>query len=327
MQTSLYVLRKETVLTTDGEKFFLEESNQKREIPVQNIKSLQIFVQIDISAKVFQVCLKNDIPVYFISPKGTYLGKLQPLQGQNVERRIEQYAFFLDEEKKIEKAKELVDGKIKNSLSFLYRQRRLVGFDISEEIEMIVKIQNSIFEPSSLAQIRGREGIVAKYYFQALGKSLPEHFLFTERTRRPPKDKANSLLSFGYTLLANSIMTAVESVGLDAYVGFLHSPIRNNPALVLDMMEEFRSIIVDHLVCSLLFSGDLQVDDFDETGEFPLLTAEGRKKFIIAYEKRLQKEIFFEGKNLKFIWLFESQAEKMKMAIKNNTPYVPFSFR
>lgn len=134
-------------------------------------------------------------------------------------------------------------------------------------------------------------------------------------------------MSFGYTLLANNILTAIELQGLDSTVGFLHEPIRNTPALVLDMMEEFRSIIVDHLVCFLLISETITLQDFDETGEFPLLTNEGRKKFLLAYEKRLHTQITWNGYTMTFLRLFEYQAEQMKISIRDKTSYIPYSFR
>jgi len=327
MQTSIYILRKDCKLFTQNGKIYLEEGTLQREFPLENIRSINLFVQIDIPSSVFQVCLKNDISFYFASPFGDYLGKLQALQTKNVQVRLEQYKVCLDSQETLLKATDIILGKIKNSLSFLYRQRRFNSIDISSEIDSIFSFQNSINHISSLEQLRGYEGIVARYYFQALGKSLPEGFQFLERSRRPPKDKTNSLLSFGYTLLANNILTALETQGLDSSIGFLHSSLRNNPALVLDMMEEFRSIIVDHLVCSLLFSQSITHRDFDISGDFPLLTNEGRKKFIVAYESRLKKEITYEGKTMKFQRLFDYQADKMKHALLHKTSYTPFSFR
>ena len=331
MKTNLYIIHKGIDISYKNQTIYVKDKDLTYNLPIQSINSVQIFANNALNTDFIRACMKYHIPMYFISVKGKYLGKINNIQSHAIENRLMQYNTYFNEDKKIVIAKNIINGKVKNSLQMLYRLRRLVGYDLTDEICQIVRVKNSINGVKDIKTLMGYEGIVARHYFQGIGRSLPKEFQFSTRTKHPPLDPANSMLSFGYTLLANSIMTAIEVNGMDSYIGFIHSTIRNNPALVLDMMEEFRAIIVDSIVINLLESGKIKLDDFEfrQGREInPVYIGKDVKKmFISAYEKRLKVKVDYDGRSVPFVKVFYYQVEKMKYAIKNNEEYIPFSFR
>jgi len=331
MKTSLYIIHANVNISYKDQTVYVKDKDLTYSFPIKSINSVQIFTNNSLNVDFIRACMKYRIPLYFISSRGKYLGKINNIQNEAIENRLVQYNIYFNESRKLELAKNIINGKIKNSLQMLYRFRRLIGYNLNNEIEQIVRIKNSIGEIKDIKTIIGYEGIVARYYFQGLGKTVPKEFQFNKRSKRPPLNPANSMLSFGYTLLANSIMTAIETNGMDPYIGFIHSATRNNPALVSDMMEEFRAIIIDSIVINLLESGKIKYESFEfhnhNGKEFVLINKDAKRLLIALYEKRLKIKVDYEGKSTPFQRIFYYQVEKMKQSMKNNTEYKPFSFR
>ncbi len=207
-------------------------------------------------------------------------------------------------ENRLKIAKGVVSAKIHNS------KRLLRKFNYIRKSEHISKVLNSITFQSnfvektqSIEELMGIEGIISAEYFSCFDEIiLNEHLKFEKRTRRPPRNEVNALLSFGYTLLLNSVRTAVNIVGLDPYFGALHSESYGRPSLVLDIMEEFRSPIVDYTVLTAINKSMINKADFiiGEDDELPVkLSVDGRNKYIRLIEKRLNEKIYFEIKNQK----------------------------
>lgn len=192
-------------------------------------------------------------------------------------------------------AKQIVGGKLHNQRSTLMRAaREVVGEEAKGNLEraarMISLLAKALSKTNKLNSIRGIEGMAARIYFRHLPlliRKNPEIWRLKGRTRRPPRDPVNALLSFGYALLRVECQSAVEVAGLDPQVGFLHALRPGRPALALDLMEEFRSHVVDRLVLSLVNRGQIAPRDFEvQTGGAVLLTEKGRKAFLAAYQKR-----------------------------------------
>lgn len=209
MKTNLYIIHAGVNISYKNQTIYVEDNDLSYSLPIQSINSVQIFANNSLNVDFIRACMKHRIPLYFVSAKGKYLGKINNIQNEAIENRLLQYNIYFNESRKLELAKDIINGKIKNSLQMLYRFRRLIGYDLSNEIQHIVKIKNSIGEIKDIKTIMGYEGIIARYYFQGLGKTLPREFQFNKRSKHPPLDPTNSMLSFGYTLLANSIMTAI----------------------------------------------------------------------------------------------------------------------
>ncbi len=330
MLTNLYITDRDAVCRADKEKIIVETGGLTHELPIESVNSIQLFEEITVDSDLLAVCLEHRIPVYVISPRGSYLGKLQSLQNTTVDARLAQYGVFFDPTRRLALARDIIHGKARNSLTMLYRLRRLYDRDITAQIKQVERLEHQIPLSSDLGQLQGYEGILAREYFAGFGVSLGHGFRFTTRSRRPPLDPANSMLSFGYTLLASSVMMAVETAGLDAYIGFLHQPIRNNPSLVLDMMEEFRAIIVDHLVLHLVDSGKITPDDFErgtDAGRPVLMRNDARRLFIREYEKRIQTSVEYNLRKTEFVRIMGQQAELLKKVVREGGSYRSFGFR
>lgn len=329
MKTNIYIIHKETNIEYKDQIIYIENKNLKYRIPIKSIRSVCILADNSLNTDFLRSCLIHKIPIYFISGMGRYLGKLNNIYNGAVKNRLLQYELNLNKERKLEISKYIINGKINNSLQMLYRLRRLMNYQLSEEIDQIIRNKNSVNRAKKIEEVIGCEGYIAKNYFQGYGKCLPLKFNFEKRTKRPPLDPSNSLLSFGYTLLANNIMTAIETNNMDPYIGFVHSSNKNSPALVLDLMEEFRAITVDYAVVSLIESGKINYyNDFKINNNGGVTMNSNAKKLLIQYyEKRLKTKIIYDDRKIEIEKIFYKQVEKFKRAIKNNEPYIPFSFR
>jgi CRISPR-associated protein Cas1 len=221
-------------------------------------------------------------------------------------------------------------GKLANLRVSLQRaSRREESVDLSKAIESIRNAEQGAEQAETLDQIRGHEGEGSAAYFSVFGALIKqEGFTFDKRIRRPPTDPINSLLSFGYTLLTNDLFSAVNTVGFDPYVGYLHADRYGRPSLPLDLMEEFRPLIVDIMVLTCINRGQITLEDFQKQtmGDVYYLTDEGRKKFLLQYEERksteLQHPIF--GYKTTYKKCFELQARLLGKVLQGELKaYLP----
>ena len=179
-----------------------------------------------------------------------------------------------------------------NQLTLLRRYNRRADLpEVRRDIEEILALRKHIFQCETSEQLMGYEGVIAKVYFRALGRLVPEEFSFSRRSRRPPLDAFNAMLSLGYTLLMYDIYTALSNEGLHPYFGFLHALKNRHPALASDLMEEWRAVLVDSMVLALVQHHEIKPEHFappSDDGEGVFLTREGRGIFLHAYEKKLR---------------------------------------
>jgi CRISP-associated protein Cas1 len=245
-------------------------------------------------------CVENGIGISYMSMHGRFLARVYGEQKGSVFLRKFQYEIFDDEEKSVLIARNILAAKVTNSRNLLLRHLRNHNDDLNKEIinnaiNSLMRYLPMIEKADSLDVLRGYEGESASTYFGVfdhLITSQKEDFIFSGRSRRPPLDEVNALLSFVYVLLVNDIRSALETTGLDPQVGFLHRLRSGRPSLALDLMEEFRAYIADRVVLNLINLRQLNKNDFEkrETGEFRL-GDKGRKEVLIAYQKRKDEVI------------------------------------
>lgn len=297
---TLYVTNPDIYLRRDGLNVIIDINGNKKGFPIHNFENIIIFQYTGISPALMQLCMEHNINVCFLSPYGKLQGKLSgPIKG-NVLLRKEQYRISDDEDRSINYAKNFILGKIYNQKFRLSRGLR----DHSEKIDRTVlerAIKKMDFDLSRVKEIEnnesllGLEGNNAREYFSGLKEliiSNKEDFDFVERTRRPALDPTNSMLSFGYSLLASLTQGALETVGLDPYVGFYHKDRPGRASLALDLMEELRSYLVDSFVVTLINRKQMKQSDFwvKEDGAY-LFTDDARMKFIKEWQTRLSNKI------------------------------------
>ena len=294
----LYVTTPEAYLSKDGLNVVVSLNKEELfRIPIMNIEGIVTFGYMGASPGLMKLCVDNGVSLSFLSPNGRFIGRLQgPVRG-NVLLRKSQYQIADDDERSMHFARLFIAGKIQNYRTILQRFVRDNGG--KGELDAVVRALESskrmALRAETSAQLIGVEGDAANSYFGVFQKMIlnqQNEFAFQGRNRHPPKDKVNALLSFVYTLLANETASALETVGLDPYVGFLHKLRPGRSSLALDLMEEMRAYLGDRLVLSLINRKQLTVTDFVESGgEIALLTDHGRKTVLSAWQKRKAETI------------------------------------
>lgn len=269
-------------------------------VPIHMLGGIVCFGRIGCSPALFGLCGQRDVAVSFLTPSGRFLARVTGFTSGNVLLRREQYRWADDAQATMDIARAIVLAKISNTRVLLRRAvRDYPGEPGTELIEATAARLNSCMARASAAAdpdaLRGIEGEAARGYFSVFDELLRsdrEGFRMNGRSRRPPLDRVNALLSFLYAMLSHDARSACESVGLDPAVGFLHRDRPGRPGLALDLMEELRAFLCDRLVISLVNRGQIKPDSFVRapTGAVRL-TDEGRKKVIEAYQRRKQDEI------------------------------------
>jgi len=293
---TLYVTTPESYLARDGENVVIRVNNEdKFRIPIHNLEGIVCFGYPGASPRLMQLCSDNNVGLSFLTPHGKFLARVNGRVRGNVLLRRTQYRRADSPRESLEIAKSFITGKIVNCRTVLGRGIRDHGDVIDCDkvravdallIENLLKIENC----SSADTLRGIEGNCAKFYFIMLDDLIlrqKEDFYLVERNRRPPLDNMNALLSFLYTLLAHEVESALETVGLDPYVGFFHTDRPGRASLALDMMEELRPFMAERLALNLVNMRQINGDDFlkKENGGV-IMTDSGRKEVIGAWQKR-----------------------------------------
>lgn len=338
---TLYVTTQGAYLSKEGESVVVSvERDVKLRVPIHTLGSVVCFGNVLCSPFLLHHCGENNVAVSFLSEQGRFLARVEgPISG-NVLLRREQYRWADDDAKSKNMAAAVVVGKTFNARTVLQRALRDHGDDdsIKAPIERVVRrlewVMDGVKDVAMLDSVRGLEGEASREYFGVfdhLITSQKEDFFFRERSRRPPLDNMNCLLSFIYTLLMNDVRGALEGVGLDPQVGFLHRDRSGRASLALDMMEEFRPAFADRLALSLVNLRQLQAKDFkkQETGGV-LLSDDARKQVLVAYQKRKQEEIEHPFLEEKTQWglLFHIQALLLARHIRGDLDgYPPFLWR
>ncbi|PIU50280.1 MAG: subtype I-C CRISPR-associated endonuclease Cas1 [Desulfobacterales bacterium CG07_land_8_20_14_0_80_52_14] len=335
---TLFVTTQGAYLAKEGETVVVKTDGKVAlQVPIHTLGGIVCFGQVSCSPYLMGFCAERDVAISFLSEHGRFLARVQGPVSGNVLLRREQYRWADDPQRTTEIARSVLLGKVTNSRAVLQRALRdhsdkIDTSEIQEALIRLAEILRLLRQDMPLEQMRGYEGEAAKSYFSVfdhLITSQKEVFQFKERNRRPPLDPVNCLLSFLYTLLLHDVRSALESVGLDPAVGYLHRDRPGRPGLALDMLEEFRPVIADRLALSLINLGQVRENGFRkmETGAV-LMTDETRKTVLVAYQKRKQEEIehpFLKEKMLMGL-LFHIQALLMARFVRGDMDGYPVFF-
>jgi len=298
---TLYITTPDSYLARDGENIVVRVSEaEKFRIPVHNIEGIVTFGYTGASPALLGLCAERNVGISFLTEYGRFWGRLSgPVKG-NVLLRRRQYRLADDKEKTLEISRLFIAGKIANCRNVLQRVLRDHGNENNTNVLKEVSLQletrqKQALRTAEIDKLRGIEGDAAYAYFSVFNHFIVAQnndFVMNGRSRRPPKDKVNALLSFVYTLLAHEMQSALETVGLDPYVGFLHTDRPGRPSLALDLMEEFRPYLADRLVLSLINRKQIQAKGFldrDESGI--IMDDDTRKEVLTTWQKRKQEDI------------------------------------
>lgn len=346
----LYVTDQGATLTKRGNRLVVEKQGR----PIHwshafKVEQVILLGNINLSPAVIAFLLQEGIDTVFLSYYGKYRGRLVAHLGKNIDLRRRQFARLDDPEFRLRQARACVQGKIYNCRVLLRRQNRDLGsLEVAEAVHQLRRLGHKADQADTVDSLLGLEGSAAAAYFGCFARLLRAGDLpFGGRSRRPPKDPVNVLLSLGYTLLANAIHTQVMVAGLDPYLGALHSPDYGRPSLVLELMEEFRPVLVDALVLHLVNKRIIRPTDFyrpedrepaafdfaapDPPREgYPiLLSHEGLKKFVTFFERRLNQRVYYfpQSERLTYRGVLLAQVRHFIRVLADDSLYQPFLLR
>lgn len=328
--TTVYVTEQGAVLRKTGERLRVTlKSDVLLEIPLIKVSQVVIFGKASITAATIAILLERGIEICYLTQRGRFIGRVVPAASKNCLLRRAQYQAAFDAKQTLVLARGFVTGKLSNMRAMLMRaaRRDQNGAEFEKAAERIKAAIDRAKKAKHLDQARGYEGDGSAAYFSVFGKLIkPPEFTFETRARRPPTDPVNALLSFGYTLLTNDLFSAVNLVGFDPYIGYLHADHYGRPSLPLDLIEEFRPIFVDSLVLNCLNKGILTRKDFqEELGQVTLLTESGREIFLQQYEERKRAEFTHPVLNQKMTYQhsFEQQARFLAKTLQGELKEYP----
>lgn len=309
---TLFVTSEDAYLSLDGENVVVNREKQiVARFPLHTLTGIIAFCYAGASPALMGACADRDIALSFCTPRGRFLARACGESNGNVLLRRTQYRIADDPAQSCRAARGFIFGKLYNTRWSIERslrdhKLRLDESALRDASTRIKALLPAVAEETSIDSLRGLEGVGAAAYFSVFDELIlheKEHFFFRERSRRPPLDRVNALLSFIYSLLAHDCASALEAVGLDSYVGYLHRDRPGRTSLALDLMEELRPCMADRFVLTQINLRQISPNDFDmrESGAV-LLTDDGRRKILKNWQKKKQEEITHPYLNEKIPW-------------------------
>ncbi|MCE7872199.1 CRISPR-associated endonuclease Cas1 [bacterium CPR1] len=347
----LYLIDQGATLQVSGGRLIIKKHGQTLQwLHASKLEQVAIMGNVSLTPQAIAFLLETGIDTVFLTRSGRYRGRLASREGKNILVRRQQFRRLDDPAFELDLARRFVRGKLVNCRYLLSRRTRgRYERDVKKAIHRIRYCESRLNDAASLDEVRGWEGNAAAAYFPAVGQHLvPEEFRFTLRSKRPPRDAFNSMLSFGYALLLGTISASVQTVGLDPYLGALHAPDNGKPSLVLDLMEEFRPVLVDALALKSVSTRQIVPADFryqpeadlpaelddelppEAPDEYPVLFARASlPKWITLYEARLRRPAPYArfGVSLALRQICLEQARLLARHFQGEEEYVPFGFR
>jgi CRISP-associated protein Cas1 len=309
-----------------------KEKEVIREIPIEMVDEVVSGTAVQWSSSALQFLFSEGIPLAFITRYGRHAGAIQPAFSKNSLLRIKQFEFR-NSERRYELARAFSIGKLCNMRVLMLRHDRGLDGDNTGALQAKGQITFALKKLKAVNtrdEILGYEGIGSRFYFERYSTWIRSPFQFSGRVRRPPTDPINAMLSLGYSLLTSAVQSAIQLVGMDPFVGFLHEAVYGRPALALDIMEEFRPIIVDSVVLRAANQGVLTPHDFETNGQGIILTDSGRKSFYQLFENRMKEEMIHPlfGYHLTYRRLIELQVRFVAKVVTGEiAEYVPLKVR
>jgi len=343
---TLYLNEQYSLVKQEGEALVVDipahtatgRERRKVRVPLIKVDQVVIFGDITLTASAMRTLLERRVAVHYLSKHGRPYGSTTPDPSKNAALRVAQHQAFNDPQRRFVLARTFVQGKLRNMRTVLLRYERkhedgtaaAAAHQIKAAQQTLARLPvptavDSDDRMHGLGPLFGYEGDGSSAYFRALGSVFAPPWEFHGRVRRPPRDPVNALLSFGYVLLTQQAVSLISMVGLDPFIGFLHSPGFGKPALALDLIEEFRPLVVDPVVVTLLNTGALRPLDFEDELGAIRLRDDARKRFLEKLEERLTSTIHHPvfGYTTTYRRCIELQARLIAKALLGEIPSYP----
>lgn len=329
MKKSVYILN-DGELKREGNTLCLTTAEGKKYIPVEDVSELHIFGETTLNKRLLEFLSEKEIILHFYNYYDFYTGSYYPREHYNSGyMTLKQAGFYLDQEKRLQLAQAFVRGAVKNIKQVLtyYKNR---GKDLQEILERIEKLAVAIDEMNTIEELMAIEGNVREQYYQAFDEIIGDpEFVFGERSRRPPKNQLNALISFGNTLLYTTALSEIYRTHLDPRIGFLHTSNFRRFSLNLDVAEIFKPIIVDRLIFNLTGKKMLKKNHFQKKLGGIVLNDSGRTLFIKEFENKISTTIRHRelGRNVSYRRLIRMELYKLEKHLMGEKKYEPFVAR
>lgn len=331
----LYVCEQGAVISFSGNRFQVKyKDGMLKSIPAETLEVIEVFGSVQLTTQSMEACLKRGINVIFYSTKGAYFGRLISTSHVNVQRQRVQAEIGKNEDFKLAFSKQIISAKIKNQIVILRRYSRTTGSDVERSIIEMKIMEEKVWRGNTVEQIMGCEGNAARIYFQSIGKMIEPDFKFHKRTKRPPLDPYNSMISLGYSVILNEIYGKLEAKGLNPYFGLMHKDREKHPTLASDLMEEWRAVLIDSTALSMLNGHELSKEDFVNGTEEPgvFLEKDAFRKYILKLENKFRtknKYLTYVDYSVSFRNALDLQVQRLIDAMEcgDATKYTPIQIR
>jgi len=326
MEKSIYIFS-DGELRRKGSTLYFEGEKGRKYIPVENVRELLIFGEVSINKKLLDFCSQQEIILHFFNYYGYYSGSFYPREHYNSGYMIlRQAEFYLDGEKRMTLARKFVQGAVGNIKKVLqYYQNR--GKVLEEQLEAVQQLENMLANSRNTDELMAIEGNIREHYYSAFDRILQNKiFEFDKRTRRPPKNRLNALISYGNSLLYTTVLSEIYKTHLDPRIGYLHTTNFRRFTLNLDIAEVFKPIIVDRVIFTLINKQMLGEKHFEAKMGGIVLNEAGQKTFVAEYEKRLQSTIRHQRlkRNVSYRHLILLENYKLIKHLMGEQNYQPF---
>ena len=337
----LYLMEQNAILRKSGDRIIfckrprvkrrtpgLREGDILMEWPCEDVDHVMVFGNIQITTQTLHQLLSHGIETAIFTLNGKLIGQVTPPGGKNILLRQKQYEKYKDKHFVSEFSKAIVHLKVLSALNLLHDYHKNYPDKITgQEIAEIQNTMDKIKDEPNLDSLRGIEGAVTAKYFNILGRILTDEWDFSVRSRRPPKDGPNAVLSFGYTIVTSELRSLLDGVGFDPFLGYYHQVHYGRPSLALDILEIFRHCFIDRLMLRLFNLSILTKDDFNQVGKGGVyLSKSGKGKFFTQYEQMVgqyKSESMNQDNTIKFRKHFQNTINCLMKTIMNDEPFIP----
>jgi CRISP-associated protein Cas1 len=330
MKKTLYIFQSGELRRKDNSLYF-ETEERKRYIPVENTNDIYIFGEVDVSKKFLEFAAQKEIIVHYFNHHGYYVGSFYPREHLNAGHVIlKQAEHYLDEGKRLDLARRFIEGSIQQMSRILkyYRSRLEEKTVFDEALKDFQKELLKLPTAQSVEQLMASEGHIREKYYSTFDTIIRHpDFVFEKRTKRPPHNRLNALISFGNSIVYTMCLSEIYKTYLDPRIGFLHSTNFRRFSLNLDIAEIFKPIIVDRLIFSLVNKKMLTKKHFEKLTDGILLSEEGRKIFISELDKKMQTTVQHRhlGKSVSYRRLIRLELYKLQKHLLGEKPYEPYA--
>jgi CRISPR-associated protein Cas1 len=327
MKKALYFFSNGELKRKDNTISF-ETDGQRKFVPVENVSEIFIFGEVEINKKLLEFLSQKEIILHYFSYYGYYMGSFYPREHLNSGYMIlKQAEHYLDEQKRQDLAYRFVSGAVRN-IEIVLKYYKNRGKSVTESLENITTLKADLSPTQTIHELMAIEGNIREQYYKAFDPILEkEEFRFEKRSRRPPQNLINTLISFGNTIMYTTCLSEIYKTHLDPRIGYLHTTNFRRFSLNLDLAEIFKPIMVDRVILSCIGRGMITQDDFEQGTEGIVLKDKGKRTFIQELEQKFATTIKHRdiGRSLSYRRLIRLEAYKLEKHLMGEKEYIPFS--